>query len=118
MEPRVGFVLKDSDEDELQRAVAAAGRGARFVCAAAAEQLANAGGADTGIPLTPVEIEVLRLIAYGKTSREMAELRHSSVHTIITHKKNIFRKLDVNTAYEAMRYAIRAGLADPVEYYI
>ena len=68
--------------------------------------------------MTPTEREVLRLIASGKTVKEIAALRNSSVHTIITHKKNLFRKLEVNNVYEATKYALKAGLIELVEYYI
>jgi DNA-binding NarL/FixJ family response regulator len=68
--------------------------------------------------LTPSEIEILKLIARGKSAKEIAAERVSSIHTIITHKKNIFRKLEVNNVYEATKYALRAGLIEMVEYYI
>ena len=54
----------------------------------------------------------------GKTVKEIADLRNSSVHTIITHEKNLFRKLEVNNVYEATKYALKAGLIELVEYYI
>ena len=69
-------------------------------------------------PLTATEREVLRLIALGKSVKEVAAERNSSIHTITTHKKNIFRKINVNTVYEATKYALRAGLVEMVEYYI
>ncbi|MDY6099278.1 MAG: LuxR C-terminal-related transcriptional regulator, partial [Bacteroidaceae bacterium] len=56
--------------------------------------------------------------AYGKSVKEIAAERNSSVHTITTHKKNIFRKINVNTIYEATKYALRAGLLEMVEYCI
>ena len=68
--------------------------------------------------LTPTEIEILKLIAHGKTVKEIATLRHSSIHTITTHKKNLFRKLEVTNVYEATKYALRAGLVEMMEYYI
>lgn len=68
--------------------------------------------------LTVTEKEILKLIAQGKSVKEIAAIRISSTHTIITHKKNIFRKLDVNNVYEATRYAIRAGITDIAEYCI
>ena len=43
---------------------------------------------------------------------------YTSVHTIVTHKKNIFRKLEINNVYEATRYALRAGLVEMADYYI
>ncbi|MBF1080731.1 MAG: response regulator transcription factor, partial [Prevotellaceae bacterium] len=57
-------------------------------------------------------------IAQGMTSREIAEKRFLSFHTVNTHRKNIFRKLGVNNVHEATRYALRAGLIDAAEYYI
>ena len=68
--------------------------------------------------LTTAKIEILRLISLGLSAKEIAGRRGSSVHTIVTHKKNLFRKLGVNTAYEAVRIAMRSGLADPIDYYI
>ena len=62
---------------------------------------------------------------YGKAvvdgvirTKEIAEKRFSSFHTVNTHRKNIFRKLNVNNVHEATKYALRAGLVDTAEYYI
>lgn len=68
--------------------------------------------------LTQTEIEIVKAIAQGKTTKEIAEERFSSVHTINTHRKNIFRKLKINTAHEVVKYALRAGLIDSSEFYI
>ena len=57
-------------------------------------------------------------IAHGMTTKEIAEKRYSSFHTVNTHRKNIFRKLGVNTIHEATKYALRAGLIDAADYYI
>jgi DNA-binding NarL/FixJ family response regulator len=55
------------------------------------------------------------MIALGKSVKEIAEERISSVHTITTHKKNIFRKLEVNNVFEATKYALRSGLIDAMD---
>jgi DNA-binding NarL/FixJ family response regulator len=68
--------------------------------------------------LTATEVEIVKAIAQGKTTKEIATERFSSIHTITTHRKNIFRKLGINTAHEAVRYALRAGLVDASEFYI
>ena len=68
--------------------------------------------------LTATETEIVKAIAQGKTTREIAAERFSSIHTVTTHRKNIFRKLGINTAHEAVKYALRAGLIDPSEFYI
>ena len=70
------------------------------------------------VKLTKTEMEVLRDIALGLTTKEIAEKRFSSFHTINTHRKNIFRKLNVNNIHEATKYALRAGMVDAAEYYI
>ena len=68
--------------------------------------------------LTQTETEIVKAIAQGKTTKEIAAERFSSIHTVTTHRKNIFRKLGINTAHEAVKYALRAGLIDASEFYI
>lgn len=70
------------------------------------------------VKLTQTEIEILKDIALGMTTKEIADKRFSSFHTVNTHRKNIFRKLGVNNVHEATKYALRAGLVDSAEYYI
>ncbi len=117
-EPNVSFLTKDCTRQDFLQALYNAQQGRRTVCPTVENQLSNRSE-HTGIAhLTHTETEILSLIAEGLTAKEIAARRNSSVHTIITHKKNIFRKLGVSTAYEAIRYALRSGIADPVEYYI
>ena len=78
----------------------------------------NTSSSDDMAKLTKTETEILKCIALGMTTKEIAEKRFSSFHTINTHRKNIFRKLGVNNAHEATKYALRAGLVDSAEYYI
>jgi DNA-binding NarL/FixJ family response regulator len=70
------------------------------------------------VGLTKTETEILKDIALGLTTKDIAEKRFSSYHTVNTHRKNIFRKLSVNNVHEATRYALRAGIVDEAEYYI
>ena len=60
----------------------------------------------------------LETIITQQQEEELPAERFSSIHTITTHRKNIFRKLGINTAHEAVKYALRAGLIDPSEFYI
>lgn len=116
---RISIVMKDSSLQELTDAIRYALNDKRFICQHMTEELlAPAPRQEERIPLTPTEIEVLKDIARGMTTREIAEKRFSSFHTINTHRKNIFRKLQVNNIHEAIKYALRAGLVDPAEYYI
>lgn len=116
---RISIVMKDSSLQELTDAIRYALNDKRFICQHMTEELlVPAPRKEERIPLTPTEIEVLKDIARGMTTREIAEKRFSSFHTINTHRKNIFRKLQVNNIHEAIKYALRAGLVDPAEYYI
>ena len=76
------------------------------------------GTASNNDPLTLTEKEILREIALGKTAKEIAVLRHISTHTVVTHRKNIYRKLEVNNSQEAAGYALRAGIIDASDYNI
>lgn len=119
VEENVGMVLKDNSGEEIRSALICAARGERFLCHQVANlMLTEIGKKDVYNLLTPTEIEVLKLIARGRSVKEMASDRNSSIHTIVTHKKNIFRKLDVNNVYEATKYALRAGLVEMIDYYI
>jgi DNA-binding NarL/FixJ family response regulator len=68
--------------------------------------------------LTHSEIEIVKLIASGYTTKEIAGQRNVSFHTVNTHRKNIFRKLGVNNASELIMQAIKSGWIDNIEYYI
>lgn len=68
--------------------------------------------------LTRSEKEIVKLIADGHTTKEIALKKHISFHTVVTHRKNIFRKLEINNVSELIMFAIRKGLIDNIEYYI
>lgn len=120
--PSFSVVLKTSELDEIAMAVTHAYRDERFVCLRVTNQLLqvnNKSGANSlEEVLTHTEIEILKEIALGRTTKEIAAMRNLSFHTIITHRKNIFRKLEVNNVHEATKYAMRAGIIDAAEYYI
>ena len=111
-------VFKDALLDEVRQTIHSAMQHRRYLCQRATEMVLAQQETSLSDPLTASEIEILRCIAQGKTSKVIAQERFSSVHTINTHKKNIFRKLGVNTAHEAIKYALRAGIVDPSEFYI
>ena len=112
-------VLKDSPLCEVKDALSALLRGSQYICTDAQILIDTPDNTDKDIsPLTKTEKDILRLMAMGKKSKQIAEERFLSVYTVVTHRKNIFRKLGVNNAQEAVRYALRAGIVDPLEYYI
>jgi DNA-binding NarL/FixJ family response regulator len=68
--------------------------------------------------LTPTEINMVKFIASGLTTKEIASKVNISFHTVMSHRKNIFRKLNVSSVSELIMYSIRAGLIDNIEYHI
>lgn len=112
-------LLKESPLSEIREAIRYALRGQRYVCQRMTEMLLfQEQKTEEQVKLTKTEMEILKDIALGMTTKEIAEKRFSSFHTVNTHRKNIFRKLNVNTVHEATKYALRAGLVDSAEYYI
>ena len=116
----LSIVFKDGPLKDLRDALDAVSRYTRFISQRALEAIINQQQEDESQPsiLTETETEIVKAIAQGKTTKEIANERFSSVHTITTHRKNIFRKLGVNTAHEVIKYALRAGLVDSSEFYI
>lgn len=118
---RFSIVFKDTPIHILREAINVTLTGSRYICQHATEALLAGQQEEEKNPtatLTATELDVLKAIAQGRTTKEIAADRCSSIHTINTHRKNIFRKLGVNTAHEAVKYAFRAGLVDTSEFYI
>lgn len=117
---RISVLMKDAKMAEIEQCLDYVLQGQRFLCQHATNMiLAPTTLVDKEIvALTKTETEILKEIALGATTREIAEKRFSSFHTVNTHRKNIFRKLGVNNVHEAIRYAMRSGLVDAAEYYI
>lgn len=114
------LLFKDSDVHEVTACLDEAEQGRRYICMKAKSWLyEKERDAVSDMPqLTMTEKEVLRSLALGKTTKEIAAERFLSVYTVMTHRKNIFRKLNVNNAQEAIRYALRAGIVNVAEYCI
>jgi two-component system response regulator NreC len=106
----VAFVTKDLADAELPQAVRAAALGEEYVSPRVAARLDALHRALTDNKLTPREVEVLRLIAFGHTSVEIARLLHLSPRTIETHRAHIHKKLGLGTRAELVRYSLRRGL--------
>ena len=112
-------VLKNAELSEIKFAISFALANEPFIAAQVKELLSMAeGNSGANEILTLTEKEILREIAWGKTAGEIANIRNISKHTVITHRKNIYRKLEVNNAQQATRHALRAGLLDSSDYYI
>lgn len=114
------IVFKSESLTCLRDALLSAASGKRYFSQQATEILLkqHQDEEETNVGLTTTEIEIVKAIARGLTTKEIAAERFSSIHTVTTHRKNIFRKLKVNTAHEVIKYAMRAGLVNPSEFYI
>ena len=113
------IVFKDGSMKDIRDALDAVSRHNRHISQRALEVIINHQQEDEQPSLlTSTETEIVKAIAQGKTTKEIANERFSSIHTITTHRKNIFRKLGINTAHEVVKYALRAGLIDSSEFYI
>lgn len=116
---RFSVLMKESPLPEIRECINYAMKGTRYICQRMTEMLlAPEPKREEKVKLTKTETEVLKDIALGMTTKEIAEKRFSSFHTVNTHRKNIFRKLGVNNVHEATKYALMAGLVDEAEYYI
>ena len=111
-----GYVSKSVADRELVEACRAALRGAQFICPPEARQVLEAlleGGEPGSDPLTPREAEVVKLVAEGRTTREIAELFVISEKTVEKHRGNVLEKLGMRDRVDLTRYAIRRGLVEP-----
>ena len=113
-----GYVLKSGADDDIVEACRAAMRGQSFLYPSAVSTLVreflDRGSPDGDYdPLTPRELEVLKLIAEGKSSREIAELLVVSVKTVERHRSDILHRLGLRDRVDLTRYAIRRGLIEP-----
>jgi len=106
----VGFVLKDRADTELPAAVRRAMRGEEYVSPRVAAGLEARRRVVDQDGLSPRETEVLRLIALGYTSTEIACMVHLSRRTIETHRANIHRKLGLSTRAQLVDLALRRHL--------
>lgn len=116
------ILLKDSSLNEISMCFNEALVSRRFICNRISNLLLEKSKEldvyHNKTKLTPTETDILKQMALGKTTKEIAASRFVSVHTVMTHRKNIFRKLEVNNVHEATKYAMRSGLIDMAEYYI
>jgi DNA-binding NarL/FixJ family response regulator len=115
-----GYVLKSVADRDLVEACRATMRGEPFLYPAAVKALirdhldrAKEGEAIPEDPLSPRESEIVKLIAEGQTSREIAELLVISEKTVERHRANILAKLGMRDRVDLTRYAIRRGLVEP-----
>jgi two-component system, NarL family, response regulator LiaR len=109
-----GFLLKDTEPAELARAIRTAHAGhaplSPAVASRVVEQLANGGRPRAADVLTPRELEVLQLIAQGRSNKRIALELGVAEKTVKTHVGHVLAKLDLSDRTQAALYAVREGL--------
>jgi two-component system response regulator NreC len=111
-----GYVLKKAAAEELVKAIRVVAAGGVFLDPALAGKVVSGyvgrkkmRGALQGNALSGREEEVMRLVAWGYTNKEVAGYLNISVKTVETHKTNLMEKLDLNGRSDIVRYALRRG---------
>ena len=111
-----GYVLKTQPSAELMQAIQEVARGGLYLSPAISE-IVQRGWRDKAKlvrdPLTPRGTEVLRLVAEGKTTKEIAQVLGLSVKTAESHRTRIMERLEIHDTAGLVRYAIRRGLIQP-----
>lgn len=116
------IILKTADQEEIGEAMNSLLKGKKYYSGELLDLLFDSTerkstGEEPG-QLTNSEIEIVRLICDGLTTKEIASRKFISFHTVISHRKNIFRKLGVTSISELIMYAIKAGWINTIEYNI
>ena len=112
------YLLKDSAEADLARAIRAAAAGKSFFSPAVGKvlledymrKLERTGAEDSYELLSPREREILQLVAEGNSSKEIANLLNLSAYTVETHRARVMQKLNLRGIPELTLYAVRKGI--------
>jgi len=107
-----GMVTKNCSEDEIRTALRSVSIGNRFYCNNILNMVMEPGDSNQKEPpkLTRREHEVLSLIAQGMSTQTIADELHISIHTVNSHRKNITKKLNINSPLHLVAYAAETGL--------
>jgi DNA-binding NarL/FixJ family response regulator len=110
-----GYLLKDSGDADLLKAVRSVANGEGYISPAVSEAVLSDYRRHVTNPidlLTSREREVLQMIAEGKTNKEIATVLNLSVYTVEAHRGRVMEKLNLHSAGELVRFALRSGLID------
>ncbi len=111
-----GYVLKSRAASELVQAIREVSRNSTFLSSDISDTVVDAFLNKVDAPsdtLSPRELQVLQLVAEGKTTKEVAALLNISAKTAESHRTRIMEKLDIHETASLVRYAIRRGLVQP-----
>lgn len=119
------YLLKECDEEEVITAVYASAKKEKFFCGRVMDTILEkyTHHCPVGsvchhcqpVSLSEREVEIIKLIAGGCTTKEIGDKINLSFHTISTHRKNIFRKLRIRNSSELILYALKKGIIKPQE---
>jgi len=122
---KVGFkniIYKTADKEELCSAIDSALKGKKYYSSLLLDMILETNSVKHSLEesknLTFSEMEIVKMISQGFTTKEIAFRKNISFHTVNTHRKNIFRKLCVTNVSELVMCAIKSGWIDNIEYYI
>lgn len=113
-----GYLLKDSDPSELERAIRAVAEGETYFCSKVANYLVadylrqGSGEPEATERLTGRQLEVLRLMAEGHNTKSIARTLGISAKTVETHRAQLMERLHIHEVAGLVRYAIRVGIVD------
>lgn len=111
-----GYLLKDADLTELQLAIQTVQRGENYLTPSASQHVMTdylrrlSGQTPEQEPLTPRQQEILRHIAVGLSTKEIARKLQISVKTVETHRAQLMDRLNIHDVASLVRYAIRKGM--------
>ncbi len=115
----INFIQKDCTIEEFQNALKATVPGEKYFCGYVMDILSNNNSKEEiHVNLTNKEIEIIKLLAQGLTTKDIAQKIFISIHTVNTHRKNILSKLNFNNTSELIMYAIKKGIIEILEYHI
>ena len=107
-----GIILKNTRKEELKKALLCVGEGTTYYSAAVMQILSQSPNKDENVneTLSKRELEILKLIGQSFTGIQIAENLNISYNTVETHRKNIFKKLNVNTSHALIKYVFENNL--------
>ena len=108
-----GYLLKDSEDDDLVRAIRCVHRGEAFLSPAISDAVLSDYRKHVSNPvdlLTSREREILTMVADGKTNKEIANALNLSVYTVESHRGSVMEKLNLHNTGDIVRFALRNGL--------
>lgn len=108
------YLLKDCDEKEILDAIRCCAKGEKYFCGQIVDvllekEISKNNNCETG-GITEREIDIIKELVSGKRPKEIVDILNISYHTVITHKRNVYKKLGINHSIELMQYAIKTGI--------